>query len=223
MVYCARLYNTSNVRKNVTREYLDKLIPDRPAWIEDETGHNAWFNTKALEAAGITKEFKDTPEEFFSRTADGDIAGVAYEGAMNPFLDVLPPFDTSVLKDGFMSLLNEGTALGITNIGDAYVFENDLQAWQELKQEGKIQQHVSLYLKGNLGTNELTPVSEWNAIWEKYDLPGIKGVKMGMGGAIESASEALVDGYADPKNSSRPIVDKEAFAAYVQALDNAGF
>ena len=41
-------------------------------------------------------------------------------------------------------------------IRDAY-FDYDLQAWQELKQEG-LDQHIVLYLKGNLGTAELTPV-----------------------------------------------------------------
>jgi predicted amidohydrolase YtcJ len=66
--------------QTLTREYLDKLIPDRPAWIEDETGHNAWFYSKALELVGVDMSFRDTPEAFFSRTPDGDLAGVAYEG-----------------------------------------------------------------------------------------------------------------------------------------------
>jgi len=69
--------------ETLTREYLDKLIPDQPAWIEDESGHNAWLNTLAMEAADVTKDFKDDAESFFSRTPSGDLAGVAYEGAMN--------------------------------------------------------------------------------------------------------------------------------------------
>ena len=42
-------------KETLTREFLDKLIPDRPAWIEDESGHTGWFNTKAMEAAGVDK------------------------------------------------------------------------------------------------------------------------------------------------------------------------
>jgi hypothetical protein len=108
--------------ETLTRAILDKLIPDRPAWIEDETGHNAWFNTKAMELAGITNDFKDTEESFFSRTESGEIAGVAFEGAMNPFLDALPRFQTEDLKIGFTKLIDEGNAKGITGFGDAYVF-----------------------------------------------------------------------------------------------------
>jgi predicted amidohydrolase YtcJ len=230
--------------ETLSREVLDRLIPDRPAWIEDESGHNAWFNTLAMEAAGVSKDFKDTPEEFFSRTKDGDLAGVAYEGAMNPFLEVLPPFDTELRKTGFLKLLDEASSKGITAAGDGYVFDHDLEAWQQLKQEGRLNQHVILYLKGNLGTQELTPVETLNEWWSSYDLPGHKAVKLGMGGAIESTTEVLVDGYydrnaeatdswvpgaqevdpdADPGVTVRPIIRAEKFADYVAQLDAAGF
>ena len=122
--------------ETLTRETLDRLIPDRPAWIEDESGHNAWFNTLAMEHAGVTADMEDTPEFFFSRTADGGLAGVAYEGAMNPFLDALPPFDTELLEVAFTKLLDEALSKGITAVGDGYVFEDHLPAWQALKARG---------------------------------------------------------------------------------------
>ena len=52
--FIAQGYSTAAMsRKTLTREVLDRLIPDKPAWIEDESGHNAWFNTKAMEAVGV--------------------------------------------------------------------------------------------------------------------------------------------------------------------------
>ena len=67
--------------ETLTREFLDQLFPDRPAFIEDETGgHTAWFNTLAMEAAGISKETMDTPEIFYSRKEDGDIKGLGIRG-----------------------------------------------------------------------------------------------------------------------------------------------
>ena len=231
--------------ETLTREFLDKLIPDRPAFIEDETGgHTAWFNTLAMEAAGVSKATKDTAESFYSRTKDGDISGLAYEGGLNPFLEAMPPFDTELRKIAFMELLDEATSKGITLAGDAYVFEHDLQAYQELKQEGKLNQHMVLYLKGNLGTAELTPVAELLKWWNSYDLPGHKAVKIGMDGSIESFSAPLVDGYSKadvPEHESPfpgdtlpaheisaddkvpPLVPAEEFADYIAQLDAAGF
>ncbi|MEH6569438.1 MAG: amidohydrolase family protein, partial [Halioglobus sp.] len=156
--------------ETLTRQFLDELFPDRPAFIEDETGgHTAWFNTAAMKAAGLSKDSEDTSEAFFGRTEDGDLNGMAYEGALNPFYAAMPPFDTEIQKIAFMKLLDEATAKGITAVGDAYVFEPDLQAYQELHQEGKIQQHIALYLGGNLGTPELTPVDELLRWWDSYD------------------------------------------------------
>jgi predicted amidohydrolase YtcJ len=43
----------------MTREWLDEIVPDRPAYIVDESGHNATANSLALEMAGITA---DTPD-----------------------------------------------------------------------------------------------------------------------------------------------------------------
>ena len=210
--------------ETLTREFLDGLIPDRPAFIEDETGgHTAWFNTLAMEAAGISKDTEDTPESFYSRTKDGDISGLAFEGGLNPFLEAMPPFDTELRKIAFMKLLDEATSKGITAVGDAYVFEHDLEAYQELRQEGSLNQHIVLYLKGNLGTAELTPVAELLDWWNGYDLPGHKAVKIGMDGSIESISAPLVDGYADPDQSARAVVDADTFASYVAELDAAGF
>jgi len=210
--------------ETLTREFLDQLIPDRPAFIEDETGgHTAWFNTLAMEAAGLTKEFVDTPEIFYSRTDDGDISGLAFEGGLNVFYDAMPPFDTDLRKIAYMKLLDEATSKGVTAVGDAYVFEPDLQPYQELKQEGRLQQHIVLYLGGNLGTPELTPVEELSRWWDSYDLPGHKAVKIGMDGSIESFSAPLVDGFADPEKSAQAFVAPEAFADYIAQLDEAGF
>lgn len=223
--FVAQGYTTPAMsEETLTREFLDRLIPDKPAWIEDETGHRAWFNTKAMEVVGVDKSFKDTPEAFFSRTADGDLAGVALEGAMNPFLDmVLPTLDKEVQKAGYTRMLDEALSMGVTMFGDAYVFEGDLEAYEELNKEGKIKQYAMLYLKGNLGTPELTPIDTLEKWWREYDLPGKKGVKLGMGGAIESASEVLVDGYLDPKNQARLVIPEKEFADYVKKLDDAGF
>lgn len=226
--------------ETLTREFLDELVPDRPAFIEDETGgHQIWFNTLAMEAAGVDKSFVDNPPEaFFDRTEDGDLKGVANEGAANPFIDVLPAMDAETRKIAIMRLLDEATSKGITMFGDAYVFEHDLKPYEQLKQEGRLNQHAVLYLKGNLGTAELTPVEELERWWNEHDLPGTKGVKLGMGGSLESISEALIDGYvpeapvkdgilpADsfvPDRNSQPVIPADVFADYMMQLDEAGF
>ena len=40
---------------NPQKEWLDAMIPDRPALVSSADGHSTWVNSKALEIAGITK------------------------------------------------------------------------------------------------------------------------------------------------------------------------
>ena len=246
MVHSRGLDGTGIVRRNALREFLDQLIPDRPAYVEDETGgHAAWFNTKAMEVAGLSRDYVDSSEGFYTRTENGDLRGTAHEGAVNPLLAALPPFDVEIKKVAFKKLMDEASSKGITAFGEAYaaVFDGDLQAWHELNREGLINQHVNIYLKGNIGTAELTPVETLEKWWNDYDLPGIKAVKLGMDGSIESFTAVLVDGYpatgAEHSDSVlpgdlvedepaegpvvEPIIPADAFADYIAQLDAAGF
>lgn len=64
-----------------TAKDLDKAVPDRPAFILDNTIHDAWMNTAALKAANITK---DTPDAvpgvtFWRRDSQGNPTGIAIE------------------------------------------------------------------------------------------------------------------------------------------------
>src|ERR687898_1327916 len=44
-----------------TRQLLDALVPDRPAYLIAYDGHTGWANTAALKAAGIGRSTKNPP------------------------------------------------------------------------------------------------------------------------------------------------------------------
>ena len=60
---------------------LDTVVSDRPAIILDNTIHDAWLNTAAMEAANITKDTPDTVPgvTYWERDADGNPTGAAIE------------------------------------------------------------------------------------------------------------------------------------------------
>ena len=60
---------------------LDTAVPDRPAFILDNTIHDAWMNTAALKAANITKDTPDTVPgvTFWMRDKAGNPTGIAIE------------------------------------------------------------------------------------------------------------------------------------------------
>jgi hypothetical protein len=202
---------------------LDEIVPDKPAYIGDESGHNAWVNSRALEVAGVTAETPDPPAGYFERDESGALTGRIFESAMNVFIDRLPVQTLATQKLGNTKFLRQATEKGVTTIGNAYNFDRHLAAWQALKAEGELALHVELFQDGNFGTGELTPVADLLARYEDYDLPGHPGVKIGLDGAVESGTAPMVDGYLDPSVDAVLVIEPETLSAYVAELDEHGF
>ncbi len=210
--------------ETLTKEFLDTLIADRPAYVKDESGHFAWANSKAFELAGIDENTPDTAEAFFSRTADNKPAGQIFEGAMNPFEDKILPLAPEIAQMAKLRILDDATRSGVTATGDAYVFERDLADWQKFKQEGRLNQHVRLYIQGNVGTGTINnSADDILRMYEEYDLPGAPGVKMSMGGALESRTEPMLnDAYIVDGSDLTTLIPYGDFEAYMKELDAAG-
>ena len=61
---------------------LDRVVPDRPAFLPNRDHHGAWVNSRALALAGITAETPDPPDGRIERLEDGSPGGTLHEGAM---------------------------------------------------------------------------------------------------------------------------------------------
>ena len=62
---------------------LDRVVPDRPAFLPNRDGHGAWVNSVALRLAGIDKHTPDPADGRIERDADGNPSGTLHEGAMS--------------------------------------------------------------------------------------------------------------------------------------------
>lgn len=66
---------------------LDKIAPDNPLFLYESNGHIAYVNSKALSAAGITRDTPDPPQGRFDRDANGNLTGRLDESpALLPFI-----------------------------------------------------------------------------------------------------------------------------------------
>jgi len=64
-----------------TRQALDAVVPDRPAYLVNRDHHGAWVNTRALELAGIRRDTPDPADGRIERDVDGEPVGMLQEGA----------------------------------------------------------------------------------------------------------------------------------------------
>ncbi len=63
------------------RPKLDEICSDKPLFIGDNSGHNAFVNSKALEIAGVTKDTTIVGGEFVK--IDGELSGLVSDMADN--------------------------------------------------------------------------------------------------------------------------------------------
>ena len=98
---------------------LDTVVPDRIAFIFDFTIHDAWLNTKALEAGGITK---DTPDlipgfTYWIRDDEGNPTGAAIELAWMPaYIDAGAWQQQVLITDSQKTLYDRAASQGWTTV-----------------------------------------------------------------------------------------------------------
>jgi predicted amidohydrolase YtcJ len=76
-----------------TRQQLDEVVADRPAFLYCFDGHTAWANSRALELAGIDEHTPDPPLGAIVRDADGNPTGALKEDATHLVSDLVPQPD----------------------------------------------------------------------------------------------------------------------------------
>jgi predicted amidohydrolase YtcJ len=129
-----------------TKEFIDKVIPDRPVVMLDTTEHVGLLNTKALEMEGITattespsggdllKDKKTSePTGLMRETASGKWAWKHY-----------PTVTTAQNKDGLAATIQYLNSIGITSVKQQHAKNPIASAAQALEKDGKLNARVAL-------------------------------------------------------------------------------
>jgi hypothetical protein len=124
------------------RETLDRVVPDRPAFLTAYDGHSAWVNTRALELAGITTETPDPPYGRIERDPDGTPVGLLSETAQGLVERLVPEPTHPELVKALLDSQRHLHALGLTAWHDPGVNPEWLPAYRELAESGRLTARV---------------------------------------------------------------------------------
>jgi predicted amidohydrolase YtcJ len=108
--------------RDLTTRDLDAIVPDRPAFVLNASGHIAYANSKTLELVGITRDSEDPPGGEYGRYEDGSPNGVLYGQSAYMGILFLNEKITERMQSGFVAagreVGDEAAALGITTLCD---------------------------------------------------------------------------------------------------------
>lgn len=215
------------------RAELDRIFPDRPAYMLNIDFHSMWFNSRALEQAGIDRNTKDPSPGFayWQRDQSGAPTGLAlepatYMGALNELVPLTP----KTLGAYVGKWMPKAAAAGLTGGFDAGVppvaDQGDLLAmYTDMEKRGELLLRLGVSY-ATRGPEDPPPLPGLKAAHKriKSELVHVAALKI-MGDGTEGGwTAALLQPYADkPETRGATTFSAEQFRQLIGEADKAGF
>lgn len=212
-----------------TRQALDAVVPDRPAYFANRDGHDAWVNSKTLQVAGIDRDTPDPAGGRIERDEHGEATGTLHEGAMEIPRRVMPPATTEDLVRGLELAQIYLHRYGITAWQDAWVTAEDFAAYRLLAERGGLTARATAchWWDREKSGEQIDEFIERRRIGEIGRLRS-NTVKIMADGVVENYSAAMLHPYLDEDgrpttNRGLSFVDPAQLKTHVTRLDREGF
>ncbi|HXF73419.1 MAG TPA: amidohydrolase [Actinomycetota bacterium] len=216
------------------RDDLDRIVPDRPAFLSNRGNHAAWVNSRALELAGVDARTPDPSDGRIERDPDGSPQGTLHEGAMRLVRRLIPDPDAEEIGRGILLAQAYLHSLGITAWQDAIVgvyptLPNSRDVYPMLAGRDQLTARVvgALWWERGRGVEQ---VEELVGYRERTTVGRYRAttVKIMQDGVCENLTACMLEPYLDAHgnptdNRGLAYVDPEELPKIVTALDAAGF
>jgi len=210
-----------------TKEQLDAVVADRPAYMDCYDGHTGWANSKALALAGITRETKDPEDGIIVRDPKtGEPTGALKEGAKSLVEARIPVPEGEARYALLLRALALLNSQGITSVQDAGFgpvdLSTDVPLLERARAEGRLTVRVRASVRMSQGDVE-DPIAaavrlraSHDDAWLRFD--AIKGF---VDGVVEAKTAAMLEPYPDG-GTGLPNWTPATLNAAVTAADKAG-
>ncbi|MGH2597024.1 MAG: amidohydrolase [Actinomycetota bacterium] len=216
-----------------TKEVLDAIVPDRPAFLTNRDGHGAWVNSRALELAGITRETPDPADGRIERTAEGEPSGTLHEGAMELVGGIAPKDSDDDYAAGLRVAQTYLHSLGITAWQDAIVGIDDSYRTLDTYVQAAGRGELTARVVGALWWDRHRGIDQIDRLVDARSRAAVgrfapTSVKIMQDGIIENFTAATLMPYLDAHgdettNAGISFVDPELLKEAVTRLDALGF
>jgi predicted amidohydrolase YtcJ len=126
-----------------SRDLIDSVTPDHPAFVRSFDGAMYLANTRAMEAAGIGARTPAPQAGTIERDAAGRPTGILRGTAVNLVERVIPPIPFEQRLAQVRAVLQEAREGGVTTMQDLTTPEQ-LQAYRELQRRGELTARILL-------------------------------------------------------------------------------
>ncbi len=205
-----------------TRQDLDAVTGDHPAWLERTDGHIAIANSAALTAAGITgKTAAPSGGQIDLDPATHQPTGIIRDAALSLVASHIPQPDAATRRKALQLSIDDALAHGVTSVQDLSSW-NDFLVLEQMEREGKLHLRVSEWLTFNDPLDVLKAHRAAHPLDDPLLHTGM--LKGFMDGSLGSRTAALLAPYSDdPGNSGLARYDQFSLNEMTMQRAEAGF
>jgi len=208
-----------------SRQVLDQLVPDRPAYLTAYDGHSGWANTAALKLAGITRTTPNPKNGIIVKDASGEPTGVLKESAMGLVRAVLPRPDRAQRLNAIRLGIREAHQLGVTSVQNASGSPDELELWDELRRGNELRLRMYHGLSAGPGFTE-ADADRFDQTRRKYTDDALLKtglVKLMADGVIEAHTAAMLEPYSNRPTRGLPNFTPDDLTRIVTLFDRRGW
>jgi predicted amidohydrolase YtcJ len=200
---------------------IDRVVGDRPVWLQRVDGHAGWANSATLRLAGIDDDTLDPVGGKILRDKNGHATGVLIDRAMD-LVNTHVPAPTKVeLRDAFLQAIATLLPLGITGVHDAGIDIDAAEVYMALADDAALTVRVYAMLANadaNLDAMGKPLLAYGN------DHLDIRSVKIYAAGALGSRGAALLEPYSDDaENRGLAFVTGDELYGAIDKANRMGF
>ena len=231
----------------LTRQLLDRVLPDRPLGVHAFDGHTVWANTKALEAAGLLHGRSLPPGNEIVLGPDGLATGELREpAAYAPLMALLPsggrekfgittgrdpeppttPAERALDRATIRRGLDWCARHGITSIHNMDGNPYQLERLRELDdaRELSCRIRVPFHFKNDMTPADLEAVATAMRARSRPDRVVCDFVKIFVDGVLDSTTAFMLEDYeGQPGNKGLPLFTQAQMDEAVITADRLGF
>lgn len=211
---------------NLTRDVLDRAVPDRPSFILASDGHNACLNSTACEILGLVKGVEDPFNGHFVRDEDGVPTGMLHEDALDWARERMPPLADDDYAEGIRFAQALANRHGITGVLDASVGERHARIYAGMEARGELTVRVRATAKVEPYEATAEALARVSALRARHhsEMFHIHSAKFFLDGVLENRTGAMITDYSDAIGGNAPLMFHPAqIAELFTAFDAARF
>jgi len=201
------------------RDWIDAVTPRHPVWVNRLDGHMSLANTRALEAAGITRATPEVAGGAIVRDQKGEPTGVLKDNAKSLVDRVVPAASPEMRDRALEAAMRHVAAQGVTSV-------HHMGGWEDVAVFERARQRETLRTR----IYAAVPLASWERLRDRVKSQGRGdhwlrfGVLKGfVDGSLGSHTAAFLEPFTDAPGDRGLLVNPEPkLYEWISGADNAG-